>query len=394
MEDLKRIKNRIDWMCENKVNAFSPTISPAPKSMERNEIESLEQAIAFFHRYGVEEVVIQKKYMGSYCDIYLHKNLEETYFVSRNGFKIGHIDVVQAKEVCRELHSRFDWTNLSLIIIQSELMPWSVMGKGLIDNEFVGYLNVHQNHCEHLLQSDVYKKIETVKQSQAYQEYTTDKEQLNGKEMKAKYPTHIMRQYNSLADFKVLDLDVHKESLDIYEKQISHFGKQGDIYFKPFNILKKVYDDGTELIVDDNFSYKEVNDDECLLLSIRTEEELSTAIEKAYAWFATLEQNMEEGVVVKPRQAFVKGLPPALKVRNNNYLTMIYGVNFHDSYDYYLEKRNVKLKMNCSINDWAHNYDLLKVKYNEIDKENYFLKNLFFDRIMGEKAESTLDSRL
>lgn len=85
--------------------------------------------------------------MGSYCDIYLNKNMEETYFVSRNGHKIDHIDIEAAQKACGELHARFDWANLQIVIIQSELMPWSALGKGLIENEFGGYLNVHQNHC-------------------------------------------------------------------------------------------------------------------------------------------------------------------------------------------------------------------------------------------------------
>ena len=97
MEDLKRLKNRIDWFCENKVNAFSPTISPAQKSPERNEIESIYEGIRYFYEKGVQEIVVQTKYMGSYCDIYLHKNLDDTYFVSRNGHKIDHIDIEAAK---------------------------------------------------------------------------------------------------------------------------------------------------------------------------------------------------------------------------------------------------------------------------------------------------------
>lgn len=394
MEDLKRIKNRIDWFCENKVNAFSPTISPAPKSLERNEIESIDQAIRFFHKCGVEQIIVQKKYMGSYCDIYLHKNLEDTYFVSRNGHKIDHIDLVAAKDACKELHNRIDWANLSMLIIQSELMPWSALGKGLIENEFEGYLNVHKNHCEHLMGSDLYKKIDLVRQSQEYQTYIADKAILSNKEMRNKYPSHIIRQYDSLGAFKILDLNIYKQSIDIYEKQISHFGEQGNIHFKLFNILKKVFDDGTEEIVNDNLSYKEVNDDEFLQLSIVTDEDVNSSITEVYKWFTSLEQNMEEGIVIKPRQAFIPSMPPAFKVRNNQYLTMIYGVNFHENYNYYIQKRTIKHKLDCSINDWALNHELLKVKYNEINKENYYLKNLVFDRIMGEKAESTLDSRL
>lgn len=394
MEDLKKLKNRIDWFCENKVNAFSPTISPAPKSPERKEIESIDKAIRYFYNNGVKEIVVEKKYMGSYCDIYLNKNLEDSYFVSRNGHKIDHIDLDSAKEACKELHARFDWTNLQLVIIQSELMPWSALGKGLIENEFGGYLNVHQNHYDHLANTDLYKKIEEIKNSDIYKQFIEDKNSLSPKEFRAKYPHHIIRQYESLSEFRVLDLEVYKRSIDIYKTQINHFGQQGDIYLKPFNILKKVFNDGSEEFVNDNLSYKEVNDDECLHLTIDNETELSQSIETVYSWFTSLEQDNEEGIVIKPRQAFIKGMPSAFKVRNNQYLTMIYGVNFQDQYDYYVHKRNIGRKLECSINDWMLNWELLKVPYNEIDKENYFLKNLVFDRIMGEKAEAGLDTRL
>ena len=394
MEDLKRLKNRIDWFCENKVNAFSPTISPAPKSKERNEIESIAEGIRYFYDKDVKEIVVERKYMGSYCDIYLNKNIEDTYFVSRNGYKIDHIDLEAAKATCKNLHARFDWTNLQLVIIQSELMPWSALGKGLIENEFGGYLNVHQNHCDHLTNSDLYRKIEAVKQSDAYLQFVEDKNVLSPKEFRAKYPHHIIRQYESLSEFNVLDLDIYKQSIDVYETQINHFGQQGEIYFKPFNILKKVFDDGSEQFVNDNLSYQEVNDDQFLHLPINNEEELDKTIEAVYAWFSTLAKDNEEGIVIKPRRAFAKGMPPAFKVRNNQYLTMIYGVDFQGRYDYLLHKRGIGRKLECSINDWMLNWELLKVPYGEINTENYFLKNLVFDRIMGEKAESGLDKRL
>jgi len=394
MEDLKRLRNRIDWFCDNKVNAFSPTISPAPKSVEKNEIESIEKAVRFFSKMGVQEIVVQKKYMGSYCDIYLHKNLDETYFVSRNGYKIGHINTEFAKESCRSLHERIDWTNLSIVIIQSELMPWNIMGKGLIENEYQGYENVHRNHCEHLMNSSLYEKIEKVKASQPYLNYIADKAVLSNKEIREKYPHHIIRQYESLTDFRILDLDIYKQSIDIYRKQIDHFGKNGEMYFKPFNILKKIFDDGSELIVNDNLSYQEINDDRFLHLSIQTEEDTGQSIDTIYKWFEGLEQEMEEGIVIKPRQAFIKDIPPAFKVRNNQYLTMIYGIDFLEQYNYYVKKRSIGRKLECSINDWMLNWEILKVKYKDIHRENYYLKNLVYDRIMGERVESTLDIRL
>jgi hypothetical protein len=392
--DLKRLKNRINWFCKNKVNAFSPTISPAPKAPERNEIESIDSGIRYFYANGVREIVVQRKYMGSYCDIYLHKNLEESYFVSRNGHRINHIDLRAAQESCGALHARFDWTNLAMVIIQSELMPWSILGRDLIDNEFIGYLTVHRNHCNFLKQSSLYQKIATVKASSAYNMFHEDSTTLTSKELSAKYPSHIVRQYNSLAAFPVLDIDAYTAAIQIYEEQIKHFGQEGDICFKPFNILKKIYDDGSEQFVNDNLSYREVNNDEFLHLHIHNEEVLEQAIKRVYEWFDRLSKNMEEGIVIKPRQAFIRNSPPALKVRNNNYLTMIYGVDFQERYEHYLRKRNIKKKLECSINDWMLNWSILKVKYRDIHEENYLLKNLVFDRIMGEKIEETLDIKL
>ena len=394
MEDLKKLKNRIDWFCENKINAFSPTISPAPKSPQRNEIESIDEGVRYFFEHGVTEIVVQRKYMGSYCDIYLCKNPDETYFVSRNGYRLSHIDTDKAKEACRGLHSRFDWSNMQMVIIQSELMPWSALGKGLIENEFVGYLNAHQNHYVHLSQSGLYEKMEAVKKSQPYREYMDFKATHSNKELKEKFPPHIIRQYESLAAFKVLDLETYKKYIDIYASQITHFGKVGDLYFKPFNILKKIFDDGTEIIVNDNLSYREVNDDECLCLPIGSEEELSRSIDVVYNWFAGLTSENEEGIVIKPRQAFTKNLPPALKVRNNQYLVMIYGIDFQTNYAHNIQRRKIGRKLECSVNDWMLNWEMLKVRYTDIHKENYYLKNLVLDRILGEEAEAALDNRL
>lgn len=394
MEDLKRLKSRIDWICEHKVNAFSPTISPAPKSLERNEIESIYEAVHFYMKRGVHDFVFQKKYMGSYCDIYLHKNIEDTYFISRNGHKIGHIDMEAAIEACREMHARFDWNELSIVIIQSELLPWDILGKGLIENEFMAYLNAHQNHLNYLLQSDLYKKIQLVKQSEEFTSYQQDLASLDIKDLKKKYPSHITRQYNSMADFNVIDLEKYSEGIAIYDKQIHHFGQEKTLHFKPFNILKKIFDNGHEEIPNDNLSYAIVNDDQFMTLKVNEGDDLNQSLEPVYNWYKHLASDMEEGIMIKPQRAFIKGLPPAFKVRNNEYLVMIYGVNFINEFDYNIGKRTIRRKLECSTNDWMLNWELLKTKYKHIDKENYAFKNIVLDRILGEQIENTLDHRL
>ena len=394
MEDKTLIKKRIDWFCKNKINAFSPTISPAPKSVERNEIESLYEGILWFVLNGVKEIVIEKKYMGSYCDIYLHRRLEDTYLVSRNGYKINHLDQEQCLRALQGLHDRFSWDGVELRIIQSELMPWSILGKGLINNEFSAYYISHEIHAEYLVQSSLYEKLQKIQQEPAYLSFVADAKVLSAKELKDKYPMHIIRQYQSIRDFKFLDLPHYQQNIQLFKRQLDIFGKEAAPFFKPFNILKEVYTDGREHFVNDNLSFQQINDDDFLHYQFADREDFEAKYPQIRAWVDQVNQSDEEGVVIKPRTAFLPGMPPAFKVRNNDYLTLVYGVDFQDSLQEQIAKRNIKGKLRCSINDWAINAKLLAIPYSELGEENYELKNLVLDRILGEEIENQLDSRL
>lgn len=392
--ELRKIRSRINWMAQHKINAFSPTIAPAPKSVERNEIESIYEGLLYYLRNGVQDIVIQRKYMGSYCDIYLHRNPEDTYFVSRNGYKIEHINLTEAKMACEYLYDRFDWTGLEIVIIQAELLPWNVLGKGLIEKEFGGYLNAHKERLAFYQRSSLMEKMEKVRSGEAYCNFLADKVALSAAAFKTKYPAHIVRQYNALQDFEIPDMAPYTGGVSTFETQLAHYGKEDPLRLKPFNILKKIYTDGREEIPGDNRSYRQINDDEMMELHLGPEQELAEKAAGVYEWFASLGQAMEEGIVIKPARAFVKGLPPALKVRNNNYLTMIYGIHFKNELERQIKKRNIRGKLACSVNDWAINYQLLQVPYREINPENYYYKNLMLDRILEEETESRLDPTL
>ena len=326
MDDKAIIKKRIDWFCKNKINAFSPTISPAPKSAERNEIESLYEGLRWFVDRGVNELLVQKKYMGSYCDIYLHKELTDSYLVSRNGYKINHLNRTQWLAALTDLHARFSWSNTAIRIIQSELMPWSALGKGLIANEFSAYYISHQIHADYLQQSDLYTKITQIRQKPEYKAFVADAKTLSSKELKDKYPNHIIRQYQSVRDMKLLDLPNYAKNISLFKKELDIFGKEAPIYFKPFNILKEIKDDGTEVFVNDNLSFQQINDDEFLHYTFADEADFEAKYPEIRAWVDKMNANEEEGVVIKPRKAFLPAMPPAFKVRNNDYLTLIYGV--------------------------------------------------------------------
>ncbi|UAY53974.1 DNA ligase-like domain-containing protein [Arachidicoccus terrestris] len=392
--ELRKIRSRIEWMCKDKIAAFSATISPAPKSAERKEIESLYEGVRYYVENGVKDLVFQQKYMGSYCDIYLHKDMDNTYFVSRNGYKIDSINLTEAKLACEDLYSIFDWTDLELVIVQAELLPWHVMGGRLIEREFDGYLKAHQTRLDYYKSSGLLAKTQRVKEGQAFTEFLSDRKALSGKAVKKKYPAHIVRQFDALAAFEPPELQSYAEGTEVYERQIRYYGKEGDLYFKPFNILKKIYADGREEIPNDNLTYSQVNPDEMKVVHIDNVDELQEKLVPVYGWYNALCREMAEGIVIKPQKAFVKGVVPALKVRNNDYLTMIYGIDFLQDMETQIRKRKTGNKMVCSMNDWQINFALLQIPYQDIRTENYYYKNLMLDRILQEKAELKLDPSL
>jgi len=381
-------------MAENRVNAFSPTISPAPKSFDSNEIESVFEGLKFYFSLGITELVVQKKYMGSYCDIYLHKNIEESYFISRNGHKISYLDHEEVINACGYIHQQFDWVNKKIVIIQSELMPWSTLGEGLIENDFQAYLTAHQRHHDYLSKHNLYEKIEIVKNNKAYVEYKDDVQILTKKELKSKHPSHLQRQYNALNEFPVLNLESYQRGIKKYRDQINHYGKKGPIKIEAFNILKIVYEDGKEELPNDNLSYNLVNEANCIQVNLNSEKDIAKNANTIQNWFNTLRVEMEEGIMIKPRTAFIKNVPPALKVRNEDYLTMIYGIHFLDQKEYNIKRRKIGRKLKCSTNDWMINWELLKIPYYTINSENYYYKNLLLDRIEGETIENKIDFRL
>ena len=273
-------------------------------------------------------------------------------------------------------------------------MPWSVLGKGLINNEFSAYYISHEIHANYLEQSSLYYKLHKIQQTPEYQAFVLDAKVLSDKELKEKYPNHIIRQYQSVRDFKFLDLPHYQQQIALFKRQLDIFGKEAELFFKPFNILKEVHSDGTEYFVNDNLSFRQVNDDECLHYLFTDEADFQAKYPEIRAWVDKVNQNDEEGVVIKPRTAFLPSMPPAFKVRNNDYLTLVYGVDFQDRLQEQIAKRNIKGKLRCSINDWAINAKLLAIPYSELHEENYELKNLVLDRILGEEIENQLDSRL
>jgi hypothetical protein len=139
------LDDEISWklkkLANNKVNYISGTMSPSDKSTNLNELESLEEGLLYFKKNNVENVILQKKYMGSRCQVYLSSDSTNDYAISRNGFKIKEY----ISNIFVDLHKRYDdymkQNAIKLLIIDGELMPWYTLGKGLIEENYKWFFN-------------------------------------------------------------------------------------------------------------------------------------------------------------------------------------------------------------------------------------------------------------
>ncbi len=81
---------------------------------------------------------MQPKYMGSRCNIYLNRDVNRCYAVSRNGYKIKQIELLALYE---ELLLRFEEfmieRHMEWMILDGELLPWRALGEGLIERQFL-----------------------------------------------------------------------------------------------------------------------------------------------------------------------------------------------------------------------------------------------------------------
>lgn len=308
----------------NSCNFLAGTIAPASADAAANDIESIELAFEQFAKLDPEmELIVQVKHMGSRATLYLHRDFEKSYATTRNGFQIKPREGKEAA-TREELHANPDlcdrylrireamyaqWKKVygddgwafdttDVVILDTELMPWSIIGKDLIKREFTEYAEVHRYEDTMIEQLGFYS-----------QHSSRNEEAARGLQDRLLTARHGLEQF---------------------EQQVDIFGADDQVEFRPFNILKYVRNDGTEKVVMDNnlHNYEIVGD-------------APFAVVKAGDWESNdslkLLQNYVqkfnmEGVVIKPAiyPEGPCGVPPYIKVRNPDYLHIIYGHEYRN----------------------------------------------------------------
>jgi len=392
MDDIK-IK-RLNTCIKNRVNFISGTVSPAQSNKIKsdvkvehniNDIELLDIGIKYMFNMYIKHqksltLSVQPKYMGSRLNMYLYREeyLSKSYCVTRNGF-ICHVNV---DTIINEMHNRLNKfmedNKIKMIIIDGELLPWSLLGKGLIEHEFL----------------PVDKGLET--EIELMEKFDFDSQLAKIKLAEEKY---------KIKDSKYLhDLATTKSLYKTYNEQMKLYAEDKPICYKPFGILKIVYDDNTESIplLDNKYSQSEMytilHDKTDLIDQIVieiTNENFDDSLKQIKSYFnkLTIDQGYE-GIVFKPDYV-LPGLLPMMKCRNTSYLTIIYG------YDYMIEPKLSRLienkttanKIKQSIKDFELGMEMLKIKYDDIkDSDEY--KKIVMKYLYNEEIGEKLDPRL
>jgi predicted kinase len=341
-EDMRFLKRTI----ANRVQYISGTMAPAPST--NTEIESLEAGLEYFKSRGTKRVMLQPKYMGSRCQAYLYRGKpEECFLVSRNGFKIRMTEDLTV--MIQELLAKYEGESIDFwqeeLILDGELLPWTTLGKSLVDEQFRAYEGLVRYELDALANDEEFAKLG--------------------------FKTKVD------VEARQTDLKVFSETLDIY-------AQEGRPEYSAFSILKvdgKVF--GDKFQIADSFDL--VNQDDIVIIDLENDKE---ALENAKTFFncKTVDEKME-GLVIKPLDG-TADVAPYMKVRNENYLTLVYGYDYKNRYEALCRQKRVGGKLKVSIKE--HDLALAMLTADN----GPALTELVVKMISQLNEEKTLDPRL
>ncbi len=397
----ERSNRRIDQLLRDGINFISGTVSPAEATLNPLELESLAAGLRYFQTKKATRVVLQPKYMGSRCQMYLFPhNLDQSYAVSRNGHRIRWPSTEGFLQQCQILKTRLDLLNLPLhlAIIDCELVPWSVLGAGLIQ-KFDQYGVALQAHLDQLELHGFDEQLrEDVAWCQSfwteYQVKTSARKVVEAKLEQDHLGVHLYAKSQQIPRLQNLHIPtaVQRANLAQYQKQMDLYGMAGEAHVKPFEILKLVLQDGSERVLPypPDQSFGMLQDEKTCVVDLTNWE---AAFDTASQFFHHLcnTQNME-GVVIKALDG--RAEVPFLKVRNPRYLHIIYNPNYQHALATFAKSKNTRRKLRQSELEWNLGLEMLKRPYAGLATDDVFRRLAVSFLAEEESAQSQMDERL
>ena len=367
---------------------LSGTMSPsaADKLGEKipSSFESLSQALLYYKRGGISEVCLQPKYMGSRCTVVLSNN-SPCYAISRNGFTIRTPGI---SDLLRQLKTKFLNAEITGAIIDGELLPWSAMGRSLIDDTFRSVEIGLRKDVELLKKFGFDKQLDLLGQAR---DGVTVPLQKNNANKIGHGLYHSMVSYDSFIP-NWISVDALERGLNIYSEQLALFSSDTPLEFKPFALLKTIDNTGKEIIYDEpaGINFKRISSDPHVVIS-------TDDIMSAMLFYDKITRNQQmEGIVVKPESPNNGIVVPYLKVRNHNYLTLVYGPTYQEPkrLDALIKRKNVTDKQRLSLLEYEISKAILNIPMSLLGPSNEHYCNLVATFLQAKEDETKVDPRL
>ena len=331
----------------NGIRYASGTMSPGPSTPDA--IEGLYGAFSYLAKQGIDEVILEPKWMGSRAQVYLYKGRPElTFMTSRSGWKIRKIEGLDQEgldafmlKVYAQLAYLFEHHDTA--IVDGELMPWSALGEGLISSHFIPYQSALTYELAALVRDEGLKALPEFREK--------------------------------------LELEAKAEHAVKFAGALSQFTSRGEPEFKPFDILWSSNQDVLQLTTQER--YRMVTAESYVTVKLSDPETWGVG----QAFFEKLTTDLKmEGVVIKPNLTGVLPIP-AMKVRSEEYLRLVYGYDWPLRIDKLIREKNISGKVRLSQKEYKLALNMLAGKPEDVQKH-------FVHMIAAFREEKGLDPRL
>ncbi|MFC3799345.1 metallophosphoesterase [Cohnella sp. GCM10012308] len=388
---------RLRYCARHRINFISGTMSPADKDLEAGELESLRKGLAYFAERGVGEVVLQPKYMGSRCNVYLHRDLEQCRAVSRNGYQVKAVDMQPIYErLLRKFGAYMSERDIAVLVLDGELLPWRAMGEGLIERQFRPIGKALETELDFLKRHGFDEALGGLVKTWEDSGFEQDQHHATKEALNDKYGSHQYQTYKfvrGIRDARV-PLQQHEEAFEVYRRQLELYAGDAEIVYKPFALLKEIDENGDERLPDGKTSenYRFVSEDEYVALNLESPD--AYAVAEAFFSKLTVENGME-GIVIKPELEH-PGTVPYMKVRNAGYLSIIYGYDykFPHKYGKLIKQKNIAPKLRTSLNEHRLGKQMLAIKLSDIERDNEPFNQIAANLLFEVAKEKEIDPRL
>ncbi|MGD6944195.1 AAA family ATPase [Cytobacillus gottheilii] len=324
-----------------------PTMTPPPAASSLdNYLEHPREAIQYYRKHGVQRMIAEKKHMGSRAILHIFKNTD----AGKLSFGYPSLGVIYSRagrrffnqeaetkiltQLSEELQPYFEKYQTDYVLLDAEIMPWNLKAKELISKQYA-------HVAEHAI---------------------LDRKKLLSKLQKAEHPeTKIWQeQYEQKLENAITFQNV-------FQKYCWDLHDLAEISIAPFHVLahssSEFFDRTHEWHMKQNQELAQLSKLFTVTEYKMIDDEQSE--EEAISWWESMTEDGHEGIVIKPEHFMAKEkgklLQPAIKVRGQKYLHIIYGIDYLEPANLKrLKERNTNKKQRNALKEFALSMESVK----------------------------------